>query len=856
MAGRPPQRYEPGELDRTKQRLGDLSPEEARRMAKLLGGEVGVEKSSAEIDEKYRKIGELNRRRSDRFVPPPSKRGAKPGAVSSTSRRQHAEMPEETRKAPGYFDRIRMDLLASRPDHQIKTRAAALAAFFSFAVKIRDFVNPRFLMDADERFFKTIENLVLSTRQLLVKYAKSPHSLLHIPYYEQVLGVIRDWDLEALNEEITRLQLHPRRVLISECRELCRLIFRPIVRLMLLDPNYHIAQALKHIYDVDLASIPKNSPDAAKLKLAYTMGRDMILRTFIDLKQHLYPLLMKLASVNFCAYSDFFTDQHEEILALLSLDATDLIPPKQREEVVSQPKEESEPGDISAESKETASTASAEDSTGEESEAEAEEQISRPSFPEEVERGLELLDELFPQAGFKRIVEFPDLYPYFQPLLKLPRGVELISPEDPLQQVIIFIACLQEILYGFRSIKFNNIGDESAGWIATADRIESLTGNWHLFLDEIVGKNYISSLFEYCRQAEHGVSSLRGSDYLAKIESQLTWIKRRFFIPRLPGKLIKGLRPNVASDFPRLPQTIREMRILLERIVDDVNSGRLQSMENPWDDFHFAVESYFSKRLRLVLSRRASPEEFLEKRVSNVSLVFHTLLIVRSVDFLINDEGSFYPSAYEEMGAPLFRTNESDEPLYNVAVEDTFRLIEQSDKRMLERRSETGSTQESSVDRTTRMETAQAMARKIRGLMEGGGFVLLAVTLRKFSEISAQAGAAAAENWLKKVAVVITAEIRDLEDVPYRVGAGAFIVVMPETNAGDAEHLADRLAKRFREIEGGAIPISMGIVEYQEGWSIERMLKTAHAAIRDAARLPSPALVIHEPTTDTFVPHS
>ena len=855
MAGRPPKRYEPGELDRTKQRLGDLSPEEARRMAKLLGGEVGIEKSSAEIDEKYRKIGELNRRRSDRFVPPAAKRSERP-ATPPAVRGHRPKAHEEMQAGTGYFDRLRMDLLASRPEHQIKTRPSAFAAFFSFAVKIRDFVNPHFLLDADERFFKTIENLVLSTRQLLVRYSKSPHSLLHIPYYEQLLGVIRDWDLEALNEEITRLQLHPKRVLIGECKELCRLVFRPIVRLMLLDPNYHIAQALKHIYDVDLASLPKNSPDAAKLKLAYTMGRDMILRTFIDLKQHLYPLLMKLASVKFRAYSDFFTDQHEEILALLSLDASDLIPPKQREEVVSQPRGEKEPDDISPESKEAEATPSADEATAEEGSAESEERAERPDLPEGVERGLELLDELFPQAGFKRVVEFPDLYPYFQPLLKLPRGVELISPEDPLQQVVVFIACLQEILYGFRSIKFNNIGDESAGWIATAERIESLTGNWHLFLDEIIGKNYISSLFEYCRQAEHGVSSLRGSDYLAKIESQLTWIKRRFFIPRLPGKLIKGLRPNVASDLPRLPQTVHDMRALLERIIDDVKGGRLQSMENPWDDFQFAVESYLSKRLRLVLSRRASPEEFLEKRVSNVSLVFHSLLIVRALDYLINDEESFYPSAYEEMGTPLFRTNESGDPLYNVAVEDTFKLIEQSDKRMLERHSEPSSPHEGSVDRTTRMETAQAMARKIRGLMEGGRFVLFAVTLRKFSEISAQAGAATAENWLKKVAVVITAEIRDLEDVPYRVGAGAFIVVMPETNAGEAEHLADRLAKRFREIEDGAIPISMGIVEYQEGWSIERILKTAHAAIRDAARLPSPALVIHEPTTDTFVPHS
>ena len=37
--------YEPGELDKVRQNLGDISPEEAMRVANVLGGEIGVEKS-------------------------------------------------------------------------------------------------------------------------------------------------------------------------------------------------------------------------------------------------------------------------------------------------------------------------------------------------------------------------------------------------------------------------------------------------------------------------------------------------------------------------------------------------------------------------------------------------------------------------------------------------------------------------------------------------------------------------------------------------------------------------------------------------------------------------------------------
>ncbi|HPC72189.1 MAG TPA: hypothetical protein PLB48_10315, partial [Treponema sp.] len=44
MAKKPKAIYEPGELERTRQRLGDLDPEEARQIAQKLGGEVGIEK--------------------------------------------------------------------------------------------------------------------------------------------------------------------------------------------------------------------------------------------------------------------------------------------------------------------------------------------------------------------------------------------------------------------------------------------------------------------------------------------------------------------------------------------------------------------------------------------------------------------------------------------------------------------------------------------------------------------------------------------------------------------------------------------------------------------------------------------
>jgi hypothetical protein len=52
--------YEPGELDKVRKKLGSLDPQEARRMAQVLGGEVGYEKDIEALarDERQRKVAQ------------------------------------------------------------------------------------------------------------------------------------------------------------------------------------------------------------------------------------------------------------------------------------------------------------------------------------------------------------------------------------------------------------------------------------------------------------------------------------------------------------------------------------------------------------------------------------------------------------------------------------------------------------------------------------------------------------------------------------------------------------------------------------------------------------------------------
>ena len=60
--------YEPGELDKVRKNLGELTPEEAMRVANVLGGEIGIEKSP-QFDNFSKGRGTYVKVKQDRVLP-------------------------------------------------------------------------------------------------------------------------------------------------------------------------------------------------------------------------------------------------------------------------------------------------------------------------------------------------------------------------------------------------------------------------------------------------------------------------------------------------------------------------------------------------------------------------------------------------------------------------------------------------------------------------------------------------------------------------------------------------------------------------------------------------------------------
>ena len=65
MAGRPKEKYQPGELQRVREKLGSLTRDEAKKMSEILGGEVGIEKTDQNINTRYLELQKQQSRRSE-----------------------------------------------------------------------------------------------------------------------------------------------------------------------------------------------------------------------------------------------------------------------------------------------------------------------------------------------------------------------------------------------------------------------------------------------------------------------------------------------------------------------------------------------------------------------------------------------------------------------------------------------------------------------------------------------------------------------------------------------------------------------------------------------------------------------
>ena len=470
--------YAPGELSRVRDKLGYLDADEAKKLVQKLGGEVGYERT--EEQEKARqgprhirhervnvKIGDRpstsDTKRRVEIAPEsevagqaiPGKKGIRPVGID----------PSDDPSVPvriNYWERIKIDRFAGQPEFEIKTAGQVFYSIISLFADITDTVSPAFVNRRMTEYYKKIEVLVISTRNMFPRnnMRRNERMKKTAPLAYLILDVIRYWDIEKISGDLARIQSHPKSAKAIEFVDILKSIYRPIFILGKLDQDAHIRGAYKILYKLLYLESPIEAQNKYQelVRIALTAYAGVIK----DIRYLLYPLLLKFISSSFVPYSRLFIERKFRFMAFINANESNQIDPgtanllaenKDGKQEDAAPQEDSQPEKEQASGEDTDSAGKNEpaQAPGEEPEKPkeeiSEEEKERLAFEEgekkALERGLSILNTLFPKAGWDRASTYPDLYPYFVEIFDLKRGTVYIAPTDPLQQIYILMRSLE-----------------------------------------------------------------------------------------------------------------------------------------------------------------------------------------------------------------------------------------------------------------------------------------------------------------------------------------------------------------------------------------------------------------------------
>ncbi|MCK5674843.1 MAG: hypothetical protein KAH95_15800, partial [Spirochaetales bacterium] len=377
-----------------------------------------------------------------------------------------------------------------------------------------------------------------------------------------------------------------------------------------------------------------------RLRKSFTLAVSEINNVFVIIKFRLYPLLLMFVSSKVYDYNTMFKLKGHEILNFLDLTTNDLITFFEKEDSVASNKEPIE-------------------DNSQEVQIEKLESIGN-------QQGLIFLNNMFPGAGWENLSENPDMYPYFKTILNLPNEISLISQNDPLQKIVILIAILKDIFYGFSNIEYGYFVNDMDKPIEIKDKINLIIKNWYLFIDELILKQYLSPLNEYCRNLERS-TNLVETEYTKKIASNILWLKKTYIFPNLPLNLPKIMQPSTKSSIPKLYESVRQLKAILERMVFEIYSQgevAIETLRNPEDEPWFEIANHVSKRLITLLKEE-------NNKLTNSKLILYAYEIVEVLDNIIQTTNK----EVNEVGiSGLFRSEGSRgfKPIYSVNSENTF----------------------------------------------------------------------------------------------------------------------------------------------------------------------------------------
>lgn len=618
--------WAPGTLDNTRKNIGDISDIDAADMAKKLGGQVMYERSSNtthSTNANPNKAGRIMRQTSGG-----SGNSSSAGNMNNFSgqrkRYVREDLPQVSKKTASLIDKLMMS-----QEYKIKPNYGVFNFIRSFQKNGTERTLPEFydysvkqMLDHMEGFITVIKTLIqIAPSTYKAKIANGQDTKY------KFLRMVAGWTMQTIKIEYINLQAAPQPLLVADYIPLVRAMYKPLVTVYYYGNN-KIPKLIKEIYADESAY-----PDAPKDKLSTFAKQAITEWLYIDTEiiKKLYPLLLRMCSDTFEPYPSFFNTKVGEILKFVQLHKFDLLLPEKPKEPAPEEKKKSAPPPQKGVKDATVIT------------------------------GLKLLNQLFPDAGFDRLDEHPDMYPYFQPLYKFKDGFNLLSPQNPIQVICVLQHIIEDCFQGCRNIRFVEQDQQKKG----ADSIISIMDEWSAYREDTFEILYCQPLCDLVNSI-YSQPDFEKTHIGKKTITSLLWQTTYHYMPNFKFDQLLLEHPADESKYRPLFHRTDYARKFMTLVINECDQkaatkAKCNLIENPWEHYKFDIPNEVSKRLDVLLGAQ---NKTANTSATNANILKYTLCFIAVLDWWINNPDS---PAYTTDPMNIWRVNDADgKPQFSV----------------------------------------------------------------------------------------------------------------------------------------------------------------------------------------------
>lgn len=636
-------------MDATRKNIGAIDKEEAERMTKVLGGEIMTEKS-VPID--YSKLPK--RAPSHRVVRPTNvsaaaSKSSSGGTASGASNPTFAEQKKKVTKAANLptissKDNAKIDKLMMNDAFAIKPNYGLFNFLKKLAKDGSEKVIPEFAeitlkahLDHINAFISVIKTIIqISPDTYKAKIQNDTAQKF------KFLRKVSEWSTREAKLAFVNLETLQDAPVVADLVPFVKAVYRLLITIYYVGEPM-VVRIIKEIYS-DLLHYPNADKDKFSRFAKEAITEWMYLYTRII--RGLYPLLMRMCGTPYDEFPHFFVAQVSSILNFLGLKKFDLLLPEKK-----------------VDPEEVRKAKEAEDKAKEAEEKKKELEKQELAQNEMVERGVALLDRLFPGAGFLKLDTFPDMWPYFDPLYDFDEAYLMLAPENPVQITIILCEILQDLFRACNKMQFNIEGNPA--FASREDNLTKALSEWPVYVDTLFSRDYGEQLKQLVNQTytqANYITTRAGK----KCVTDILWLTKYSFLPHFTFEQLLLERPinnnKYLALFIRTAFLRDAFNDLTKQIAQsEMNRGTIGGLNNPWAHYDFEITSPISKRLDVLLNAKDKSEN---TTANNANIIKYISCILSVLDWWINSRGS---PAYKADSRKIYRTIPgTQEPAFSV----------------------------------------------------------------------------------------------------------------------------------------------------------------------------------------------